>query len=239
MPETISTETISDVGERAPRSLPQRALKWDDRSAAARLQFAVEFATLPLDRLSSAQGHRLRQRLTAFLAATPTDQWIVRVTKGPSPARVPSRALASLQAAVRGLLNQAADGRGPATLLGADRDLAVFITSSTSVRYRLRPVVERRWRRLWVIGSVRTAVLFTLAVLLTHQEVRRCPSCDRLFVSSKKIFCSTRCRMRLYMQFARAGKTALYRQAFTGRGCQMRLTSQRDGAGCGTRKALL
>jgi len=143
---------------------------------------------------------------------------VIGAVKAPSAHRYPSKQLAALQAAARGMLNQAADGRGPATLLGEDGDLAVYVDPPRYQRSRLRALRDVRTRRLRVIGSVRACFLLTLALLLTGKNgprVHRCPGvdCGNVFVG-RGMFCSKRCRMRVYMRYQRTGTTARYQRAY-------------------------
>ena len=117
------------------------------------------------------------------------------------------------------MLHQAADGRGPATLLGHERDLAVYVSPPRQRRSKVRPLRDLRERQLYVVGSVQASFLLTLALLLvgTHGHyVRRCPDpeCGKLFFNAKKSFCSTGHRMRVYMSYERKGKVDLYKRVF-------------------------
>jgi hypothetical protein len=159
------------------------------RTAKNRLQFAVQFATLDLDRLREGDWLNLRDDFRDFLAGH-------RPEGAPLSIDYSEEVVRALQRDVRTLLRQ---------LAGQSTDL----NAPLEVRFKLdvfwmRENNQDRKSLLVVNGSFRDRVLWTLSHLIGDaptDAIRACPECGTLFYRVRKQqYCSPRCVKRVAMR---------------------------------------
>jgi hypothetical protein len=178
-------------------------------STKDRLQFAVRFASLDLNRLREGDWLNLRDDFREFLAGP-------KLQHMPTSADYSEAAVHALQGDMLTLLRQLA---GPPTEVPRGRDGAIRFDAPLDVRFALNVMWlgennQGRKSLLVVAGSFRDRVLWTLSHLIGDAPtdvIRACPACGTLFARVRRQqYCSARCVKRLAMQHWRqttAGKT--------------------------------
>jgi len=174
--------------------------------ASDKLQFAVRFVQMDLDRLRPGDWLNLREDLETFgygTRAAETSPWgralsdTVRIRSnnlmGPAFNEMTPKEIHELQAEVRAFF----DGYLPRNQELREKTL---LGEGDFTTQRIRWAFERRGL-LTISGSVRDAVLLTLGLVLwalPPAPVLRCPECGALFYRVRKQqYCSRACVQRV------------------------------------------
>jgi hypothetical protein len=193
------------------------------KTARDRLEFAIRFAQLDLDRLRPGDPLNLRDDLESFHGYGPSAPGSTIDELGgimgfplghPLPAEFAVEDFKKLQAEMRSILGSLAEAQGALTeAQGASVALGAFSTFPVSVRYAAVPF--RGASMLSAQGPTRDMTLLRLFHLIAREDsmpFRKCPDpeCGRIFYRVRRqLYCSKKCVNRMNKRAARrTAKTA-------------------------------